>query len=121
MDRSQQTHLLKLFHFGKLTDVVHSANTVAQTTIWVELLKHTKAKKYVKQWKICWEKNGRHSVNMHRHSVASADLDDVSRNDKLGGFSVTLFVRRTLCTEPKDPLHLVLETLLAWLFIHGPA
>lgn len=45
MDRSQQTHLLKLFHFGKLTDVVHSANTVAQTAIWVELLKRTKAKK----------------------------------------------------------------------------
>lgn len=60
-------------------------------------------------------------MNMHGYSVASADLDDVSRNDKLGGFSVALFVRRTLCTQPKDPLHLVLETLLAWLFIHGPA
>lgn len=48
-----------------------------------------------------------------------AHLDDVSRNDELGRFSVALFARRPLGTQAKNPLHLVLETLLAGLFIHG--
>lgn len=51
----------------------------------------------------------------------STHLDDVRGDDKLRGFSVTLLARWTRWSQPKDPLHLVLQTLLAWLFIHGLA
>lgn len=51
--------------------------------------------------------------------VSSSHLDDVSCNDKLRRFRVTLFTLRPWWSQSKDPLHLVLETLFAWLFIHG--
>lgn len=116
----EQTHLLKFFRFGKITDVVHHANAVAQTAVRVELLKNIKAVTQCKTW---WGGELKHvwvCMNMHRRSVSSTHLDDVSRNDKLGRFVVTLFARWPRGSQPKDPLHLVLETLLAWLFIHGP-
>lgn len=53
-------------------------------------------------------------------NFTSTHLDDVCRNDKLGRFAFTLFARWPGGSQPKDPLHLVPESLLTWLLIHGP-
>lgn len=119
--QEQHTHLLKLFSFGKITDMVHHANAVAQAAVWVKLLgkknhrcdvmQSIMGKKLNAWWVwVC--------MNMQRHSLSSAHLDDVSRNDELRRFGFTLFARWPWGSQPKDPLDLVLQTFFAGLFIH---
>ena len=54
-------------------------------------------------------------------TVSSAHLDDVCGNNKFRWFAITLFAGGARCPQTKDPLHLVPQTLLALLFIHGPS
>lgn len=48
----------------------------------------------------------------------STHLDNVRRNDKLWWSAVALFIWRSWRSQSKDPLHLVPETLFAWLLVH---
>lgn len=70
-------------------------------------------------WCKTWGKKWLGAWNMYRGLLCAAHLDDVICDDELRWFGFALFIRWTRRSQPKDPLHLVLETLLTWLFIHG--
>lgn len=57
-------------------------------------------------------------MNTQRGSESFADLYNVTCNYKFWRFGVALFRRWARGSQPEDPLHLVLQALLALLFIH---